>query len=279
MDKQTLFSIGNVAKLFHLSVSSLRHYETLGLLVPEYIEPDSGYRYYSTRQFEVLNTIRYLRALDMPLAEIADFLADRDVERMEAKLLSQKQAVIAKQAELKRIERKIEHRLQAIADARNSVLDTVSLTQKSACRIVWVEDSLRIHGFLDMEAPIRRLEQEQAEAVVFLGKVGVGILAENLCRQQLDCYDGIFLILDEEDHFTGKSIELAESWCVSIRFCGSHPQAKERYQKLLSYIESHQLKIDGFSREITMIDYGMTNDSSKFVTEISIPVRCPQNMG
>lgn len=86
MDMPKLFSIGDVAKLFHISVSSLRHYEDVGLLTPEYIDSDSGYRYYSTRQFEVLNTIRYLRTLDLPLSEIADFLGNRDVERIEEKL-------------------------------------------------------------------------------------------------------------------------------------------------------------------------------------------------
>lgn len=50
---------------------------------PEQIDSDSGYRYYSTRRFEVLNAIRYLRALDLPLPEIADFLGNRDVERIE----------------------------------------------------------------------------------------------------------------------------------------------------------------------------------------------------
>ena len=90
MDKEQLFSIGEVARLFHMSVSSLRHYESLGLLSPEYINLDSGYRYYSTRQFEVLNTLRYLRALDMPLPEIADFLQNRDVETIEQKLRQQK---------------------------------------------------------------------------------------------------------------------------------------------------------------------------------------------
>ena len=58
MDKTKLFPIGEVSKLFHISVSSLRHYENIGLLTPEYVSPDSGYRYYSVGQFEVLNTIR-----------------------------------------------------------------------------------------------------------------------------------------------------------------------------------------------------------------------------
>lgn len=71
-----------MAKLFHLSVSSIRHYERCGLITPEYVDPETGYRYYSTRQFEPFNTIRYLRALDMPLEEIEDFLHDRDVAKM-----------------------------------------------------------------------------------------------------------------------------------------------------------------------------------------------------
>ena len=99
MDRKNLFPIGEVSKLFHISVSSLRHYEHIGLLTPEYISSDSGYRYYGTEQFEVLNTIRYLRALDMPLAEIEDFLKNKDISRIEEKLLQQKHAVLKKQQE------------------------------------------------------------------------------------------------------------------------------------------------------------------------------------
>ena len=40
----------------------------------------------------------------------------------------------------------------------------------------------------------------------------------------------------------------------------------------MDYITEHKLEISGFSREITMVDYGITNDTNKFVTEIVIPV-------
>ena len=267
-----MFQIGDVAKLFHLSVSSLRHYEAMGLLTPEYTDPATGYRYYSVRQFEVLNTIRYLRELDMPLPEIADFLQNRDVERIEEKLRQQKEAVIARQQELHRIERKIDNRLRQLRDARSSVFDVVSVTQARACRIVWVQTLLQIHSFFDMEAPIRRLEQSQAEALVFLGKVGVGILPEHLSEGRFGQYDGIFLVLDEEDRFDGETVTLSGTSCVTVRFRGSHREAPEQYARLMAYIREHGLEICGFSREITMIDYGITNDTDKFVTEISIPV-------
>lgn len=273
MDKKNLFGIGEVAKMFHLSASTLRHYENIGLLSPAYISPESGYRYYSTEQFEILNTVRYLRALDMPLHEIENFLENRDIDSMKEKLRQQKEIVIQKQQELKRIEQKIEHRLNWLQDAESAELDRVSLIKLPESRIVWVDNPLKIEGFLDMETPIRKLDKSDVEAVVFLGKVGVGISEEHLMTGQTEEYDGAFLILDQEDIYSGKTTILPETSGVRIRFRGSHTEAEKQYRILLDYIEKESLQIAGFSREITLIDNGITNDQKKFVTEISIPVR------
>lgn len=272
MNSPELFAIGDVARMFHISVSSLRHYENIGILKPEKVDPSSGYRYYSSRQFEVLNSIRYLRALDMPLSEISDFLQNRDVSVIENKLREQKKAVLSKEDELRRIERKIDNRLSMIEDARSSVFDEVQLIRKESCRMVWIRETLKIDSYLDMEAPIRKLDARQAEAIVFLGKVGLGISAEHLKEKKFDGYDGIFLILDDEDQYEGETTNLPETPCVSVRFHGSHSDAPRQYKKLLSFITEHKMEISGFSREVTMIDYGITNDPDQFVTEISIPV-------
>lgn len=274
MNKERLFGIGDVARLFHLSVSSLRHYENAGLLTPEYTDPHTGCRYYSPRQFEVLNTIRYLRVLDMPLAEIADFLRNRDVDRMEEKLRQQKDALEAKMRELCRIERKIDNRLRGIADAKTAPLGVIRRVVSPRARFVWMTmaDSFHIDSFLDMETPIQDLARHTEEAVVFLGKVGGGISAEHLQSAAFSEYDGVFLVLDDEDQYTGEVMRLPETECVSIRFQGSHPEAPAQYEKLLTYIRENGLCITGFSREITLIDYGFTNDTEKFVTEIRIPI-------
>ncbi len=179
LDKSKLFSIGDVAGLFNLSTGTLRHYETLGLITPEYTDPDTGYRYYSVRQFEPLNTVRYLRMLDMPLGSIGDFLQNRDVDVIEQKLRRQKEEILEKQRELAVIERKINSRLRMISDARSSPLDVIEVKMLPPCRLVWVEKPLSIDDSLDMELPIRRLDSAQ-DTAVFLGKVGVGISRENL---------------------------------------------------------------------------------------------------
>ena len=274
MEDKKLFQIGDVARMFHISTGSLRHYEQAGLLKPEYIDQDTGYRYYSVRQFEILNTIRYLRALDMPLEQIDDFLKNRDIDVIEDKLMKQKELVARKQRELAIIEQKIDHRLDQLRDAMNSELDVIQLKKVSYCRIVWLKDSLRPKSYLDLEYAIRRLEENQTESVVFLGKVGVGISKENLLAGRFDQYDSVFLVLDAEDSYKGTVEQHPEELCVSMCFCGSHKEAGAHYAKMMEYIEKHKMEVTGFSREITMIDYGITNNTDKFVTEILIPIKC-----
>ncbi len=274
MEDKKLFQIGDVARMFHISTGSLRHYEQAGLLKPEYIDQDTGYRYYSVRQFEILNTIRYLRALDMPLEQIDDFLKNRDIDVIEDKLMKQKELVARKQRELAIIEQKIEHRLDQLRDAMNSELDVIQLKKVSSCRIVWLKDSLRPKSYLDLEYAIRRLEENQTESVVFLGKVGVGISKENLLAGRFDQYDSVFLVLDAEDSYKGTVEQHPEELCISMCFCGSHKEAGAHYEKMMEYIEKHKMEVTGFSREITMIDYGITNNTDKFVTEILIPIKC-----
>lgn len=100
----------------------------------------------------------------------------------------------------------------------------------------------------------------------------MGIFRENLISRRFHPYDLVFILLDEEDRFRGDTSVLPETDCASLRFQGGHEKAVHYYEQLLTYIETHGLKVSGFSREITMIDYGLTNDTSKFVTEIQIPV-------
>ena len=272
MGSPKLFQIGEMARLFHLSVSSIRHYEQLGLLKPEYTDPETGYSYYTPRQFEVFNTIRYLRALDMPLQEIADFLQNRDVDNIEKKLRQQMDAVVRKRQELQRIERKIDNRLRQIQDAQASELGRITLERTPVCRLFRLRESLRIREYQDMELPTSRLAQAQGEAVVFLGKVGVSVSRERLLTGQYEEYDGIFLALDDEDSFESEILSLPETLCACVRFRGSHPQAPQQYRRLMQFIDEKGLMVSDFSREITIIDYGITQDTEKFVTEIKIPV-------
>lgn len=275
--KKDLYQIGEVARLFHLSISLLRHYDKTGLVTPEYTDPDTGYRYYSLRQFECLNTIRYLRALDMPLEEIADFLHNRDTGRIQELLSKQLVQVHKKQQELAVIEHQIKNRLNQIQGALSAHPGEIFLEKKAPLKLACMKKQLNPENYLDLEYSIREMEQGNSPASIFLGKVGVGLFYESLKAHRFKPYDFGFIILEEDDPIKGQVIHIPEiTWAV-IRFHGSHEQAPGFYEKLLSYFKDEGLAPESFALEMTLIDYGLTHDQSQFITEIQIPLNpdCP----
>lgn len=270
---EELFQIGEVAKLYHVSVGTLRHYEQAGLLRPEYTDPATGYRYYGVRQFEQLTNIRYLRALGLPLQEIAAYLQNRDADTIVEALRRQKTLVQQKKRELDIIERKIDHRLSQLEQARTAELNRIRLEQQPALRIVGLRANMAFNGYLWLEHSIRKLEQNQKLPISYMGKVGVGMTEGHLRAGQYDAYDLVFLVLDDEDIYEGEVEQLPAGKCVAVRFRGSHEKAGCYYARLMAYLREHQLEPAGFSREITLIDACISADPEQYVTEISIPIK------
>lgn len=78
---ETWLSIGEFAALTGLTPKALRLYDKRDLLRPASMDPDSGYRRYAPDQVTDGTLIAMLRAIDMPLAEIATVLAVDPAER------------------------------------------------------------------------------------------------------------------------------------------------------------------------------------------------------
>ena len=81
-----LIPIGRFAQITHLSVKALRIYAKAGLLLPVYVDPESGYRYYTLAQAALAARIRLLRLVEMPLEEIRTILQAPDVEAVQTHL-------------------------------------------------------------------------------------------------------------------------------------------------------------------------------------------------
>lgn len=98
---EDLLAIGRFARLSRLSIKQLRHYAELGLLVPAYVDEQTGYRYYRHEQARDALSIGLLRSLDVPLAAIAQVLSgasgalDDVHERLEAELARRRSTLAA----------------------------------------------------------------------------------------------------------------------------------------------------------------------------------------
>ncbi len=97
---QELYSIGETASIMGISVQTLRNYSNLELIKPQYIDKVTGYRYYSFKQFHIIDRIKYLRKLGIPLAEIEKAIKGNEINKLVQNLVIQKKRI---EEELKNI--------------------------------------------------------------------------------------------------------------------------------------------------------------------------------
>ena len=80
--KNSLLKIGEMAELNHVSTQTLRLYAKNKLLEPEYLDPKTGYRYYTLEQCAKLDLIRALKSCRLSLEQIAEILSLSSEELM-----------------------------------------------------------------------------------------------------------------------------------------------------------------------------------------------------
>lgn len=78
-----MLTIGEFARVGHVSSHLLRHYDRLGLLKPAHIDPQTSYRYYTLDQLPRLNRIIGLKHFGLSLKDVARVL---DSDAAEAEL-------------------------------------------------------------------------------------------------------------------------------------------------------------------------------------------------
>lgn len=123
-----MFKISEFAKLSQVPPKTLRFYDQLGLLKPAHIDPQTGYRYYTSEQLLVLHRILAFKDLGFSLDQIKGLLRERissaEVRGMFRMKQAETQTMI--RTELERL-RRIEARLEQIerGEADNSPYDVV----------------------------------------------------------------------------------------------------------------------------------------------------------
>jgi len=108
--------IGKMAKLHCVSEKTLRLYQEDGLLMPNEVDPDTGYRYYSLDQSSQLDMITQLKAIGMPLKKIAAILKQRDIKYLHG-LVEERVIQIDEQVGRLRSARKAAKRLLSSCDS------------------------------------------------------------------------------------------------------------------------------------------------------------------
>ena len=256
------FKIGEISKLYHIGVDSLRYYEKIGVLHPE--RGEGGYRHYSVRDIWKLNTIRDLRGLGFGMEKIKAYLEDHTVESTLALLEKEQSAIDDKIRQLERLRDNVTRRMETIQSANQMPLEVIALTDCPPRRCCAIEE-----GYSDeheMDVLIKRLMNLDREHQYVIGSNQIGSViplgeAEKTGKIH---YISVFA-MDEK----GEKI-LPGGTYLTVSYRGAYEKTKLWVPKLLAYAEAHSLRLRGDILEILWIDIHTSERIEEHITQLQI---------
>lgn len=275
-----MFRIGEFSIIARVSGRLLRYYDEIGLLVPEYTDPQSGYRYYSARQLPRLNRILASKELGFSLEQIARML-DHELSTDEIRgmlILRKAQIEHSLNEDLSRL-REVESRLSQLESFGTLQEPDVILKTVPAQPFL----SLR-EVFSSMEA-VRGLVQRINTVVPAklpqssLGPITVGVHSPVFEPESNDLEIGYVAIggvpesiqLSEERVLTLGELPAVETMATLVHI-GPISQTHREYAALGRWLEKNQWEIVGRGREILM-QLPLASKDAEAVVEIQLPVR------
>ncbi len=92
-----MFKIGDFANLFNVSIKTIRYYESIGLIIPKYIDIYTGYRYYDENNIYTMQDIISLKNMGFTLEEIKYFNKDS----IKNKIINYEQEIVNLKSKIK----------------------------------------------------------------------------------------------------------------------------------------------------------------------------------
>ena len=159
-------SVGRFAQAALLSRKALRLYNELGILEPIYVDPESGYRYYSTDQLERARLIRMLRAMDMPLADVRSVLEAKTPDEAAQLVVDCRREFELKAEQVRRASLKV---LAYIRKEIDPMSVEVSVKTFPACQAISIKKNITVpafHEFIPSALSQLKAYAEESEATI-----------------------------------------------------------------------------------------------------------------
>ena len=271
-----MLSIGEFSRICRVSAKTLRYYAEIGLILPNEVNSETGYRYYSPEQLETMLFIIRLRSYHFSLKEIKQILESG--ERQEEKLYA---ALSRKRGEMQRRLREYESSLNQLEqDMLNvkcgkpimSYLDDIDIQLAKMPRmyLLFVRKMVRADKFSE--------EYDRC-----FGKLLDRIQCENLTAANPP------MVLFHGSEFT--SLGLDTEFAVPVRECvtgtrdfkaglclktvvrGSYSILPSVYAKQTKWAAQKGYECTGPLFEVYVTDPSQNPDEDEWITEVYYPVR------
>jgi DNA-binding transcriptional MerR regulator/effector-binding domain-containing protein len=271
------FRVGEVAKLFQISSSTLRYYDEIGIFKPKNTDPDSRYRYYTVEQFSILETIIFLKNHGFSIKEIQQHLSQRTPDNTKELLKRRLVAVEKEIKSLKFVANKIQSKI-------NTIDEGLLLRDNPTLKFSWFP--ARAISYLYNDSPIDLKEESENLYVkdleelllsgityegFFTGDFGAVVDLDSLNQEGPVKHQAVFELLHHEKKDL-KTAYLESGMYACYPRCGPYETPKSTYLTLLDALNQKKYRMVGSPIEVLMLDESVIQDENGYVIWIQIPV-------
>ena len=269
-----MLKIGEFSKLSRISVRMLRHYDEIGLLMPEEIDPFTGYRYYSEAQLFTAGRINALKDMGFRLCDAAELLKCwEDRETLERRLLAQREAALLQAEEAARRLRLLDTALERLRKDEPMKYDVTvkTIPERQVASVRQIIPSYDMEGslweiFLKETA---HMHIQDGDPVLCSATFYDGEYKESDVDVEIQkTVRGAYPDTEHVKFKTMPAVEVASAVCR-----GSYEQIGEATAAVVSWVEASGWPFDGPAFFIYHVSPHETNNPEEFVTELCYPVQ------
>ena len=264
------FLIGELSKLFNISTDTLRHYDRIELLKPEY-DPKNHYRYYTLRSFFILSRILFFKSLDVSLEEIKSYMRNKNTSNLLALLRKKEDEVDHKLHKLMNLKNKIQTKRELL-ESIDKELDVVKIKTIPERLGVFLKMNAAESDFEIKEAFKASEKYLKTSSWLIEGQVYTSVSKEDLLTRHFTRFRYFFeIIIADEEYSSNLSIIPAQEYAC-VTFLGPYRDMASHYEMLTKWMDINGYDIAGDSIEKNIVDYDFSDSENEYVSEIQIPI-------
>lgn len=242
------YTIGELSKIYHFPISTLRYYHRCGLFSPEYRDPANGYRYYGRDQLYKLDALALLRVLDIPVADIAEMEAQPDFEEAILEYLKEHRNALKTQLD------SLKERLQMVdsilteADKTSSFLlkdQDITIRHFPARTFLLKEADFQPSDEREIRIYLQQMfgtPLTEPELPTIIQGNGLTSSLEYLLRSGKIIYDGVYMVPNGPFGKGNWSVmEIPECDCLTIRYPSDTESRSAAYAQMADHIKRHNV--------------------------------------
>ncbi|WP_097015671.1 MerR family transcriptional regulator [Anaerocolumna aminovalerica] len=271
-----MLSIGEFSNICKVSTKTLRYYAEIGLILPDEINPENGYRYYSIEQLEKMLFINRLKSYNFSLEEIKTILDSEELQDEKLYLeLTRKKKVIEKQVQ--EFEKTLDQLNNDISNLRQgksimSYLESIDVQLAEVPKMYLLSIRKMVHEYEIAEEYSncfsKLIKKIQEDKLTILAPPMVLFHSAEFSPFGLDTEFAIPV----KEYVTGTR-DFCPGLCLKTVLYGSYSELSSVYAKQREWAEKEGYECNNALYEVYVTDPSQVLKESELITEIYYPIK------